>query len=252
MRGTTGTREMILTPTRPRVHRWSARPTRRVPRRPVRRRTGSDGAPGSSRRPESPRPTECLRSGGTMTSTQAPPVSQPPGGDWPRGRPRPRGRRRAGRVRTGAPRQRRGDPTFGFCTLLAMKTWLTTAAMIFLVVQVISALAMWGRLPGVSGHPPGRPAASMVRRRRVRADPAGRVPVHLVAGLLRRLRPHPGPFPCRLPVLRGVRRQDAVPAAARPARLDAARARRLAGRDPDVVWFSSAFWYFTQPGLPLW
>ena len=29
--------------------------------------------------------------------------------------------------------------TFGFRTLLSMKTWLTTAALIFLVVQVISA-----------------------------------------------------------------------------------------------------------------
>lgn len=44
-------------------------------------------------------------------------------------------------------------PHFGFASLVAMKTWLSTAAAAFVVVQVISALAMWGRLPGVSGAP---------------------------------------------------------------------------------------------------
>jgi len=43
--------------------------------------------------------------------------------------------------------------TFGFSALYAMKSWLTTAAMVFVVVQVVSALAMWGRLPGVAASP---------------------------------------------------------------------------------------------------
>ena len=42
--------------------------------------------------------------------------------------------------------------TFGFSALLAMKTWFTTAALLFVLVQIGSALAMWGRLPGVSGY----------------------------------------------------------------------------------------------------
>ena len=105
--------------------------------------------------------------------------------------------------------------TFGFPTLLAMKSWLTTAAMVFLVVQVVSALAMWGRLPGSRIPRLGRSAPPVVGRRGVRAHPAGRVPVHLVAGLLRRLGPHVDPLDRRVPVLRGVRGQDAVPAAAR-------------------------------------
>lgn len=43
--------------------------------------------------------------------------------------------------------------TLGFPSLLAMKAWLTTIAAIFVIVQVVSALAMWGRLPGVPRSP---------------------------------------------------------------------------------------------------
>jgi Family of unknown function (DUF6529) len=39
--------------------------------------------------------------------------------------------------------------TFGFPSLLPMKAWLATVAIGLGVVQVLSALAMWGRLPGV-------------------------------------------------------------------------------------------------------
>ena len=43
--------------------------------------------------------------------------------------------------------------TLGFTALLAMKSWLTTAAVVLVIVQVATALAMWGKLPGVSGSP---------------------------------------------------------------------------------------------------
>src|SRR5690349_3672189 len=43
--------------------------------------------------------------------------------------------------------------TFGFSALYAMKSWLTIAALFFVVIQVVSALAMWGRLPGVTAAP---------------------------------------------------------------------------------------------------
>src|SRR3954452_19425981 len=39
--------------------------------------------------------------------------------------------------------------TLGFSGMLQMKAWLTSAAAVLVVVQVLSALAMWGRLPGV-------------------------------------------------------------------------------------------------------
>jgi hypothetical protein len=46
--------------------------------------------------------------------------------------------------------------TFGFSGMLQMKAWLTTAAAVLLVVQVLTALWMWGRLPTT------RPAPSWV------------------------------------------------------------------------------------------
>ena len=43
--------------------------------------------------------------------------------------------------------------TFGFPSLLAMKAWLATAAFGLALAQLVSALAMWGRLPGVTSAP---------------------------------------------------------------------------------------------------
>ena len=39
--------------------------------------------------------------------------------------------------------------TLGFTSMLSMKAWLTTIAGVFVVVQVVSALGMWGKLPGL-------------------------------------------------------------------------------------------------------
>jgi hypothetical protein len=43
--------------------------------------------------------------------------------------------------------------TFGFPSLLAMKAWLATAAFGLALAQLVSALAMYGRLPGVTRGP---------------------------------------------------------------------------------------------------
>jgi Family of unknown function (DUF6529) len=43
--------------------------------------------------------------------------------------------------------------TFGFPTLLAMKAWFATFALVLVLAQLVSALAMYGRLPGVSTVP---------------------------------------------------------------------------------------------------
>ena len=141
--------------------------------------------------------------------------------------------------------------TFGFSALYAMKSWLTTAAMVFVIVQVVSALAMWGRLPGVAASPGW--AGPLHRWSGVAAfvltlpvafqciwsagfsDDTTRTFIHSLAGCLfygafaakmlsLRLRGLPGWV---LPVLGG-----------------------LLAVLLTVVWFSSAFWYFTQPGLP--
>jgi hypothetical protein len=42
---------------------------------------------------------------------------------------------------------------FGFSGMLQMKAWLSTAAVVLVLVQVTSALWMWGRLPGAGEAP---------------------------------------------------------------------------------------------------
>lgn len=42
---------------------------------------------------------------------------------------------------------------FGFPTMLSMKAWFTTAAAILALTQGITALWMWGRLPGAGAAP---------------------------------------------------------------------------------------------------
>lgn len=142
--------------------------------------------------------------------------------------------------------------TFGFSSLKAMKTWLTTAAMVFAVVQVISALAMWGRLPGVTGSPSW--AGPVHRWSGVTAFllllPVAfqcvwafgfsvldtRNIVHSLGGCL-----FYGVFASKMLALR-IR---GLPGWALPL-LGGALAVILA-----IVWFSSAFWYFTRSGAPL-
>lgn len=41
----------------------------------------------------------------------------------------------------------------GFSGMLQMKTWLASVVLALIFVQVLSALWMWGRLPGVRGTP---------------------------------------------------------------------------------------------------
>src|SRR3954452_22941562 len=43
--------------------------------------------------------------------------------------------------------------TLGFSGMLQMKAWLTTVVAVLVVVQLATALWMWGRLPGVTGAP---------------------------------------------------------------------------------------------------
>ncbi|MEM8904877.1 MAG: DUF6529 family protein [Actinomycetota bacterium] len=45
--------------------------------------------------------------------------------------------------------------TFGFPAVLPMKAWFATGAAALALFQLVSALWMWGRLPGVSAPAPG-------------------------------------------------------------------------------------------------
>jgi hypothetical protein len=44
--------------------------------------------------------------------------------------------------------------TFGFPAVLPMKAWLTTAAAVLVVAQLVSAAWMWGKLPGAPAPAP--------------------------------------------------------------------------------------------------
>ena len=149
------------------------------------------------------------------------------------------------------------DPTFrplftlGFSGMLQMKAWLTTLVVLFVVIQLLSALWMWGRLPG-AGPAPGWIAplhrwsgtAAFVVSLPVAfhclwalgfesADI--RVLVHSIAGCLfygafaakmlgLRLKTLPG---WALPVLGGLLFTLLI-----------------------VLWLTSALWLFTRPGVP--
>jgi Family of unknown function (DUF6529) len=143
--------------------------------------------------------------------------------------------------------------TFGFSALLVMKTWLATAALACVLVQVVSALAMWGRLPGITGSPTWAspvhrwsgviafvltlPVAFQCIWSLGFSDTSARTLIHSVAGLA-----FYGVFAAKMLSLR----LRGLPGWALPV-LGGLLAALLT-----VVWFSSAFWYFTQPGVPLW
>jgi hypothetical protein len=43
--------------------------------------------------------------------------------------------------------------TLGFSSVLQMKVWLTCAALLFVILQLLTASWMWGRLPGAGAAP---------------------------------------------------------------------------------------------------
>ena len=141
--------------------------------------------------------------------------------------------------------------TLGFSGMLQMKAWLTTLVVLFVVVQLLSALWMWGRLPG-AGPAPGWIAplhrwsgtAAFVVSLPVAfhclwalgfESANTRVLVHSIAGCLfygafaakmlgLRLKSLPG---WALPVLGGLLFTLLI-----------------------VLWLTSALWLFTRPGVP--
>ena len=139
--------------------------------------------------------------------------------------------------------------TLGFSSLLQMKAWLTTAAAALVVVQVLSALAMWGRLPGVRDAPawvPGLhrwtgtvaflltlPVAFHCVWSLGFEDESTRVLVHSVAGCVLY-----GVFAAKMLALR----LRGLPSATVPV-----LGGLLAGVIV-VLWFSSALWFFGQSG----
>jgi hypothetical protein len=142
--------------------------------------------------------------------------------------------------------------TFGFSGMLQMKTWFATAAVSLLVVQLVTALWMWGRLPGVSSNPT---AVGWLHRWSGSAafvltlPPAfhclwalgfgtgsTRVAVHGLAGCT-----FYGAYAAKMLCLR-VR---GLPSRAIPVLGGTVLTAFV------VVWLTSALWFFTRSGLPL-
>lgn len=143
--------------------------------------------------------------------------------------------------------------TFGFSGMLQMKAWLTTLATVFLLVQLTTALWMWGRLPGVRS-----------------AAPAWVVPVHRWSGTTAFVITVPVAFHCIWAL--GFASDDArvlvhsivgcLFYGAYAAKMLALRARRLPGWALPVLggsvltgllllWLTAALWFFTRSGVPL-
>jgi len=142
--------------------------------------------------------------------------------------------------------------TLGFSTLLAMKSWLTTIVILLVVVQVASALAMWGRFPGVSSAPTwvsplhrwsgtvaflvSLPIAFHCVWSLGFSDSSARTLIHSLAGCLVY-----GIFAAKMLALR----LPGLPGWTLPV-LGGALAVALT-----VVWFSSALWFFTASGASI-
>ena len=141
---------------------------------------------------------------------------------------------------------------FGFSGMLQMKAWLTTAAMLLAIVQLLTALWMWGRLPGAGSAPSW---ASMLHRCSGTAAFVLTLPValHCIWSL---------GFSTGSPrvILHGIAGCTFYGAYA--AKMIGLRARGMPGWFLPVaggvvlaslltLWLTAALWFFTRSGLPL-
>ncbi len=143
--------------------------------------------------------------------------------------------------------------TLGFSGMLQLKAWLTTLATSLLLVQLTTALWMWGRLPGVRAAAPGW--AGLLHRWSgstafVLTLPVAfhciwalgfasgdlRVTVHSIVGCL-----FYGAYAAKMLGLRS----RGLPGWAVPV-LGASVLSTLV-----LIWLTSALWFFTRSGLPL-
>jgi Family of unknown function (DUF6529) len=142
--------------------------------------------------------------------------------------------------------------TLGFSGMLQMKAWLTTIVAVLVILQLITALWMWGRLPG-AGAAPGWAAlahrwigaAAFIVSLPVAfhcvwalgfADANARVLVHSIAGCA-----FYGAYAAKMTGLR----LRALPGWALPV-LGGALLTSLI-----VLWLTASLWFFTRSGLPL-
>lgn len=144
-----------------------------------------------------------------------------------------------------------GIVTFGFPAVLPMKAWLTTGAATLAIGQMLSALWMWGRLPGMGAAPswiaPAHrwlgtmaflltiPVAYQCLWSLGFQQTTTRVLIHSLLGCA-----FYGAFVTKMLVLRN----DRLPGWSLPA-TGGLLVALLAG-----LWFSSSLWFFTTIGFP--
>lgn len=143
--------------------------------------------------------------------------------------------------------------TLGFSGMLQMKAWLTTSATALLFVQLVTALRMWGRLPGLAKPAPAWTAlvhrwsgtAAFVLTLPVAfhclwalglATGDLRVTVHSVVGCL-----FYGAYAAKMLALRA----RGLPPWALPMLGGTVLATLV------VLWLTASSWFFTRSGLPL-
>jgi hypothetical protein len=142
--------------------------------------------------------------------------------------------------------------TLGFSGMLQMKAWLTTGAAALLLVQLITALWMWGRLPGA-----GRAPAWAGGLHRVSGAGAFTLTVPVALHCMWSLGLSAG---SPRVLLHGV--AGCVFYGAYAAKMLGLRVRGLPGWALPVlggsvlaalvlVWLTSAMWFFTRSGIPL-
>lgn len=142
--------------------------------------------------------------------------------------------------------------TLGFSGMLQMKTWLASIALVLLLVQLVTALWMWGRLP------------------LVRTTPGWVAPFHRYTGALAFIVTLPVAFHCLWALGFGTTSARVIVHGvagcafygAYAAKMLGLRLRGLPGWALPVLggtvfaafvvtWLSSALWFFTRSGLPL-
>jgi hypothetical protein len=142
--------------------------------------------------------------------------------------------------------------TLGFSGMLQMKAWLATAAGVLILVQLVTALWMWGRLPGAGAARPWT------------------APLHRWSGSVAFVVTLPVAFHCiwslgfatydARVVVHGV--AGCVFYGAYAAKMLGLRLAGLPGWLLPVLggtvlgvfvlaWLTSALWFFTRPGIPL-
>src|SRR3954466_15328629 len=142
--------------------------------------------------------------------------------------------------------------TLGFSGMLQMKAWLTTIVAALVLVQLVTAMWMWGRLPGVSGAP------SYI------------APVHRWSGAVAFVVSLPVAFHCMWALGFGAGSFRVLVHGlagcafygAYAAKMLGLRVAGLPGRTLPVLggllvtcvvllWLTAALWFFPRPGLPL-